>query len=1029
MLRPETMLRLDQRTTITFPAIAAEQPSWLDLLDGAVHFISRHPGGLQIKTPFVNAAIEGTEFVLRVEPEQTELWVFEGRVLASNDAGSLAVNSGEAAVARAGQPPMRRIDVRPRDAVQWALYYPPLIDFRAAVHEAGPAAQTIREALERYRKGDLPGAMARLEALPAASRDAPYFALKAGLLLSVGRLDAAQADISQALSLDPDNATALALQSVIALAQNENEKALGLAKKAVEREPRSPVPRIALSYAQQANFQIGAALKTVEDAVKLDPDDALVWARLAELRLSTGELDQALEAARQAVARNPDLARTQTVLGFAHLTRMEIAAAKSAFEKAIALDQADPLPRLGLGLAKIRAGALEAGRQDIEVATSLDPNNSLIRSYMGKAYFEERQDALAGSQLAMAKELDPKDPTAWFYDAIRRQLDNRPVEALHDMERSIELNDNRGVYRSRLLLDEDAAARSVNLGQIYNDLGFDGLAAAETVKSIVADPVNFSSHRLLADSYTSIPHLETARASEVLQAQLRQPLTLVWPLQLAESKLIIPSLSGFPAVSAAGPTRVGFTPVFSRNGLHLQAEGMAGSADTLGDQVILAGLLDRVSFSFAQYHFETDGLVDQKDQRKEAYNAFVFGQLTHGTTLQAEYAKSQTNRRDILTDFDPLFALPIRTDQSTETFRVGLRHEFGPRADVVASMMSEKVKSLDDFGSGNAFTAENSTLEIQSSLVWQGASFVLGAGYLHGNQDFGPTGAPQTSASQYQKNAYAYSYVPLLGKRLTAVLGVSADFPDEEDIPDRHALSPKLGLVFRPSPDTLLRVAYFRTLSRRLVSSQTLEPTQVAGFNQLYEDFAGTVAKRYGLGLDHKLGARVYTGVEATARHLTIPVFSGGPPEDVEWEEHLGRAYVNWMPTKRLSATAEYRWEQYKRPEAFTGLEAFRDVTIQRVPLTLGWFLPSGLRFSLTQTYIRQDASLLVAIGAPEVTIDEGFWVTDLSLRYRLPRRRGFVGLEVRNLFDHESRFQDTDPLNPTVAQRQLLMGRIQLVF
>ena len=231
LLRPETMLRLDQGTTLTFPAITAEQPSWLDLLDGAVHFISRHPRGLQIRTPFVNAAIEGTEFVLRVEPEQTDLWVFEGRVMASNKDGSLAVASGETAYAKAGQPPMRRIDVRPRDAVQWALYYPPLIDFRAPGKGSGAAAQSMRDALERYSQGDLTGALARLEALPAASRDAPYFTLKAGLLLSVGRIDAAQADISQALSLDADDGPALALQSVIALAQNENEKALGLARK------------------------------------------------------------------------------------------------------------------------------------------------------------------------------------------------------------------------------------------------------------------------------------------------------------------------------------------------------------------------------------------------------------------------------------------------------------------------------------------------------------------------------------------------------------------------------------------------------------------------------------------------------------------------------------------------------------------------------------------------------------------------------------------------------------------------------
>jgi tetratricopeptide (TPR) repeat protein len=159
-------------------------------------------------------------------------------------------------------------------------------------------------------------------------------------------------------------------------------------------------------------------------------------------------------------------------LGFSYLTQIKIRDAKNAFEKAIELDQAAPLPRLGLGLAKIRHGDLKAGREEIEIAASLDPDNSLIRSYLGKAFYEEKRDKLAKNQFAMAKELDPNDPTPWFYDAIRKQSINRPVEALYDLQKSIELNDNRAVYRSKLMLDSDFAARSSSLARIYNNLGF-----------------------------------------------------------------------------------------------------------------------------------------------------------------------------------------------------------------------------------------------------------------------------------------------------------------------------------------------------------------------------------------------------------------------------------------------------------------------------------------------------------------------------------------------------------------------------
>ena len=103
------------------------------------------------------------------------------------------------------------------------------------------------------------------------------------------------------------------------------------------------------------------------------------------------------------------------------------------------------------------------------MAVGLDSTSSLLRSYLGKAYFEEKRDPLDARQFALAKQLDPLDPTPYLYDAIRLHSVNRPVEAMLSMEKSIELNDNRAVYRSRQLLDSDRATRQANLAQIYDD--------------------------------------------------------------------------------------------------------------------------------------------------------------------------------------------------------------------------------------------------------------------------------------------------------------------------------------------------------------------------------------------------------------------------------------------------------------------------------------------------------------------------------------------------------------------------------
>ncbi len=134
----QPVLRLDQNTTLTLRGMKEEKTSVVELLKGAAHFFSRAPKNLDVNTAFVNAGIEGTEFFVRVDDDKTFLSVFEGKVLASNEAGKLTIVSGQSAVAEKGKAPELRVVVKPRDAVQWTLYYPPVFYYRPADFQALP---------------------------------------------------------------------------------------------------------------------------------------------------------------------------------------------------------------------------------------------------------------------------------------------------------------------------------------------------------------------------------------------------------------------------------------------------------------------------------------------------------------------------------------------------------------------------------------------------------------------------------------------------------------------------------------------------------------------------------------------------------------------------------------------------------------------------------------------------------------------------------------------------------------------------
>ena len=107
--------------------------------------------------------------------------------------------------------------------------------------------------------------------------------------------------IDRALAQNPRAGLAYALRAVIEVVQNDKATALADAKRGVELEPKATAPRIALSYAQQANFDLKGARDTLLQATATQPQDALAWARLGELWLMFGYRNRAREAAETAV--------------------------------------------------------------------------------------------------------------------------------------------------------------------------------------------------------------------------------------------------------------------------------------------------------------------------------------------------------------------------------------------------------------------------------------------------------------------------------------------------------------------------------------------------------------------------------------------------------------------------------------------------------------------------------------------------------------------------------------------------------
>ncbi|HEY1790815.1 MAG TPA: FecR domain-containing protein, partial [Verrucomicrobiae bacterium] len=504
-----------------------QQQSGLHLIRGVISFFHRDkPGQIQVITRGAMAGVEGTEFVLAVnEADRTTLAVIDGKVSFANSNGSLLLTNGQQAVVDPGQAPVRAAGFIANNLLQWCFYYPAVLDLKD-LPLTTQEAQLLGPSLAAYRNGDLPAALAQFPGATAAGSDAERI-YHAALLLSVGNVEPAQQDLASLNGSDEHiQRLAAALHELIGAVKHEPSPSRFTARTATEYLAQS------YYYQSQASpgFSLDIALASAKKATESDPQFGFAWERVAELEFSFGRTDRAFQALDTSLSLAPRNAEALALKGFLLVAQNRAAAAVVWFDQALAVDSSLGNAWLGRGLCRIRIRDFAGGREDLLVAAAIEPQRAVLRSYLGKAYADDWEFHRAAAEFQRAKQLDPNDPTAWLYSALMNQERNRINDAIRDLEKSEELNDNRSVYRSQLLLDQDQAVRSASLATMYQDAGMFDVSVNEASRAVNYDYANYSGHLFLADSYQQLSdpneinlRYETPAESEYLVANLLAP--------------------------------------------------------------------------------------------------------------------------------------------------------------------------------------------------------------------------------------------------------------------------------------------------------------------------------------------------------------------------------------------------------------------------------------------------------------------------------------------------------------------------
>jgi hypothetical protein len=247
---------------------------------------------------------------------------------------------------------------------------------------------------------------------------------------------------------------------------------------------------------------------------------------------------------------------------------------------------------------------------------------------------------------------------------------------------------------------------------------------------------------------------------------------------------------------------------------------------------------------------------------------------------------------------------------------------------------------------------------------------------------------------------------------MTTVLGLEYASVEFGDHLDKNQTNPKAGLIWDISDTSTLRAAAFRTLQVSSSIKQTISPTQVAGFNQLFDTTIGSEAWRYGIGYDTQIIPNLYGGIELTRRTVTEPIEFNQTIIENDYKQQYHSAYLSWPVYNQYAIGGHYIYDDFER-DVITGgvIEDGKpaDMNTQTLSLLGKYSSPHGFFAQIEAVHVSQDITLALGSEGTE-DMDDEFWLSNVSFGFRFPRRRGIIELDIRNAFDKEFKFQSVDP-------------------
>ena len=519
LMADRTQIRLNQNSQLEVNSVAEPSGlvvSVLRLVTGRIWSLARPPTipgqtgqRIRLTTATATVGIRGTDWEVEVAPDgSTQLVVLSGVVDMSNEHGAIVLASGEAAVARPGQAPVKFVLVNPASRVQWVSSWQP-----QPRRWAGPDAGRLADAIRRIENGEYSQAEAALS--PAAANDVGSALLLADLRLHRGELASAQQVLAPHARNGAGDPRAVALLANVMARQDQVEQAQAMVATAVRAQPSSVELQLAEGDLAILQGDAERARAGYQAVLRAQPDRVEAWYGIGLVASEREEVRAARTALGEALRRSPTDARSQAELAATETFAGNLATGRQLLEAVLAREPSNYQALTALGVNKLKSGQTSEALDDFLRAGVIEPRYARAWLYSGVAFYQMGERKRAVEAFAKAAELDARDPVPYVYRGMV-EADGLDPGAAIGSAREAQL---RMPYLRSLNQVANNQKGSANLGSALTAFGMEEWADYYATQAY--SPYWGGSHLFLADRYTG----KFNKNSELFKGYLTEPTT------------------------------------------------------------------------------------------------------------------------------------------------------------------------------------------------------------------------------------------------------------------------------------------------------------------------------------------------------------------------------------------------------------------------------------------------------------------------------------------------------------------------